>query len=46
MTYVTAKEAGLDYLRDGLVMEPSAMVHRLFHMAMVDEADSILIDGA
>jgi preprotein translocase subunit SecA len=46
VTYVTAKEAGFDYLRDGLVMDPGAMVHRSFHMALVDEADSILIDEA
>ena len=46
VTYVTAKEAGFDYLRDGLAVEPTAMVHRPFHMALVDEADSILIDEA
>lgn len=46
VTYVTAKEAGFDYLRDGLAFEPDAMVHRPFYMALVDEADSILIDEA
>jgi preprotein translocase subunit SecA len=46
MTYVTAKEAGFDYLRDRLVRDVSELVHRPFHMALVDEADSILIDEA
>jgi preprotein translocase subunit SecA len=46
VTYVTAKEAGFDYLRDRLVRERCELVHRPFHMALVDEADSILIDEA
>jgi preprotein translocase subunit SecA len=46
VTYVTAKEAGFDYLRDALAVEPGAVVHRPFHMALIDEADSILIDEA
>jgi len=46
VTYVTAKEAGFDYLRDHLVRNVSELVHRPFHMALVDEADSILIDEA
>jgi preprotein translocase subunit SecA len=46
VTYLTAKEAGFDYLRDGLAYEPSELVHRPFNMAIVDEADSILIDEA
>ena len=46
VTYVTAKEAGFDYLRDRLVRNVSELVHRPFHMALVDEADSILIDEA
>jgi preprotein translocase subunit SecA len=44
--YVTAKEAGFDYLRDFLGMEKEKLVHRPFHYAIVDEADSILIDEA
>jgi preprotein translocase subunit SecA len=39
VTYVTVKEAGFDHLRDGLCLEPSAQVHRPFHLALVDEAD-------
>jgi preprotein translocase subunit SecA len=46
VTYVTAKEAGFDHLRDLLAMDPQALVHRPFHFALVDEADSLLIDEA
>ncbi len=46
ITYATAKEAGFDYLRDRLAYEPGELVHRPFAVALVDEADSILIDEA
>jgi preprotein translocase subunit SecA len=46
ITYATAKEAGFDYLRDRLAYEPEELVHRPFAVALVDEADSILIDEA
>jgi preprotein translocase subunit SecA len=46
VTYVTAKEAGFDFLRDGLVYDAGELVQRPFHMAVVDEGDSILIDEA
>jgi preprotein translocase subunit SecA len=46
VTYVTAKEAGFDHLRDLLATDPSELVHRPFHFAIVDEADSIMIDEA
>jgi preprotein translocase subunit SecA len=46
VTYVTAKEAGFDFLRDHLGLEPEDLVQRPFHFALVDEADSILIDEA
>jgi preprotein translocase subunit SecA len=46
VTYVTAKEAGFDYLRDHLVTDAQEVVHRPFHFALVDEADSLLIDEA
>ena len=46
VTYVTAKEAGFDFLRDHLCLEPGRLVHRPFHFAIIDEADSILIDEA
>lgn len=46
ITYATAKEAGFDFLRDGLAYNTAEAVHKRFHMALVDEADSILIDEA
>jgi preprotein translocase subunit SecA len=46
VTYVTAKEAGFDHLRDLLATDPGQLVHRPFHFALVDEADSLLIDEA
>jgi preprotein translocase subunit SecA len=46
VTYATAKEAGFDYLRDGIAYDVDDLVHRPFHYALVDEADSILIDEA
>jgi preprotein translocase subunit SecA len=46
VTYLTAKEAGFDHLRDGLALEPGDRVQREYHFALVDEADSILIDEA
>jgi preprotein translocase subunit SecA len=46
VTYATAKEAGFDFLRDQICIEREEIVHRPFHLALIDEADSILIDEA
>jgi preprotein translocase subunit SecA len=46
ITYATANEIGFDLLRDGLVLRPRERVHRPFAAAVIDEADSILIDEA
>ena len=46
VTYATAKEAGFDFLRDGLCRRADDLAHRPFNFAIVDEADSILIDEA
>jgi preprotein translocase subunit SecA len=48
VTYATANEVGFDYLRDGLALHEHELVHRDFEdvTAIVDEADSILIDEA
>ncbi len=46
VTYATAKEAGFDFLRDQLAQTSNQLVHRPFSFAIVDEADSILIDEA
>jgi preprotein translocase subunit SecA len=46
VTYVTAKEAGFDFLRDHTSLNPSLVSHRGHRWAIVDEADFILIDEA
>ncbi len=46
VTYATAKEAGFDFLRMHLARDRRGLVHRQFHYAIIDEADSILIDEA
>ncbi|SPE37700.1 Protein translocase subunit SecA 2 [Candidatus Sulfopaludibacter sp. SbA6] len=46
ITYATANEVGFDFLRDQIAMSPAEQVHRPFHAALIDEADSILIDEA
>ncbi|OKP94116.1 DEAD/DEAH box helicase [Paenibacillus sp. P32E] len=46
ITYVTAKEAGFDYLRDTIALSEADTVHRPFHNVIVDEADSLLLDEA
>lgn len=46
ITYVTAKEAGFDYLRDTIALSEADTVHRPFHYVIVDEADSLLLDEA
>jgi preprotein translocase subunit SecA len=46
ITYVTAREAGFDFLRDHTATDGSLLVHRGHHLAIVDEADFILIDEA
>ena len=46
ITYGTNNEYGFDYLRDNMVNDPSQLRQRELHFAIVDEADSILIDEA
>ncbi|GAA4586730.1 preprotein translocase subunit SecA [Actinoplanes octamycinicus] len=46
VTYVSVSEAGFDYLRDQLVTDVADRVQRDLATAIVDEADSILIDEA
>jgi preprotein translocase subunit SecA len=46
ITYLTAKESGFDFLRDSLALDERELVQRAFHFAIIDEADSILIDEA
>lgn len=44
--YITAKEAGFDYLRNFLASTQEELLDIPFHRAIIDEADSILIDEA
>lgn len=46
ITYLTAKEAGFDYLKGFLAPDAGEFVHRPFNFTIIDEADSILIDEA
>jgi preprotein translocase subunit SecA len=46
ITYATANEVGFDYLRDGLARSTGELVQREFAFAVIDEADSILLDEA
>jgi len=51
VTYATAREVGFDHLRDRLARrrvggheQPAEVVHRGWNLAVIDEADSLLID--
>ena len=46
ITYATANEIGFDFLRDQIALYHNDQVHRPFAAAVIDEADSILIDEA
>ncbi len=46
ITYGTNNEFGFDYLRDNMVWDLADAAQRGHHFAIVDEADSILIDEA
>lgn len=46
VTYATAKEAGFDFLRGFLARDSAEVMHRDLYHAVIDEADSILIDEA
>ena len=46
ITYLTAKQAGFDFLCDSIQYEPSRCVQRPFYMSVVDEADFIMVDEA
>jgi preprotein translocase subunit SecA len=46
ITYGTNNEFGFDYLRDNMAMSRDQLVQRGHFFAIVDEADSILIDEA
>ncbi len=46
ITYITNSELGFDFLRDNMVQVMPAKLQRGFNFAIIDEADSILIDEA
>lgn len=46
ITYGINSEFGFDYLRDNMAHTSEGLVQRGFHFAIVDEADSVLIDEA
>ncbi|GAA2843164.1 preprotein translocase subunit SecA [Crossiella cryophila] len=46
ITYGTLADFGFDHLRDALVTNPADRVHRGHHVAILDEADAVLIDEA
>lgn len=46
ITYGTNNEFGFDYLRDNMAQQTKEQVQRGHYFAIVDEADSILIDEA
>jgi preprotein translocase subunit SecA len=46
ITFGTNNEFGFDYLRDNMAMTAQDMVQRKHYYAIVDEVDSVLIDGA
>jgi len=46
ITYGINSEFGFDYLRDNMATQAEDLVQRGFHYAIIDEADSVLIDEA
>ena len=46
IVYGINSEFGFDYLRDNMASSPHELVQRGFHFAVIDEADSVLIDEA
>jgi len=46
ITYGINSEFGFDYLRDNMAQNPQDLVQRDFYFAIIDEADSVLIDEA
>lgn len=46
ITYLTGSEVGFDYLKDNMVYDKENKKQRGFNFAIIDEADSVLIDEA
>ena len=46
ITYGISSEFGFDYLRDNMSTDPTKLVQRELHFAVIDEVDNVLIDEA
>ncbi|WP_071393421.1 accessory Sec system translocase SecA2 [Bacillus tuaregi] len=46
ITYGVGNEFGFDHLRDHMAYDPNQRVQRPYHYAIIDEADSVLVDEA
>lgn len=46
ISYVTSNEVCFDFLKDNMIYDERNKRHRGFHYAIIDEADSVLIDEA
>ncbi|KAA9015522.1 accessory Sec system translocase SecA2 [Niallia endozanthoxylica] len=46
ITYGVGTEFGFDHLRDHMAYDPNQRVQRPYHYAIIDEADSVLVDEA
>jgi preprotein translocase subunit SecA len=46
IVYGTSSQFGFDYIRDNMVLHASEKLQKSHHFAIIDEADSILIDEA
>ena len=46
IVFATAREIGFDYMRDNITRRPEGRVSPIFDVAIVDEADHLLIDQA
>ncbi|WP_338449654.1 accessory Sec system translocase SecA2 [Niallia oryzisoli] len=46
ITYGVGNEFGFDHLRDHMAYDPDQRVQRPYHYAIIDEADSVLVDEA
>jgi preprotein translocase subunit SecA len=46
IVYGTSSQFGFDYLRDNMILRPEDRLQKSHHYAIIDEADSVLIDEA
>lgn len=46
VVYGTSSQFGFDYLKDNMIINPEDRLQKCHHYAIIDEADSVLIDEA